>query len=61
MRQVFTSVQPLPQTDPALKHAREGQAGVVYSVPADATKVGVKWDSDGAVTVEDVAALRQLA
>lgn len=58
MRQVFTPVQPLP-ADPA--HPRAGQAGYVVSVPADKPEeVGVKWDTDGAVTVEAVAALRQL-
>lgn len=61
MRQVFTSVQPIVQSDPAKKHPREGQAGIVFSVPADPATVGVKWDSDGAVTVENVADLRQLA
>ncbi|HEX7890305.1 MAG TPA: hypothetical protein VF522_13170 [Ramlibacter sp.] len=56
MRQVYTSVQPIsPQ------HARAGQAGVVWSIPAnDPTTVGVKWDTDGAVTVENCADLRVL-
>lgn len=60
MRQVFTSVQPLnPQPDGS-HHAREGQAGTVWSVPAEPTLVGVKWDTDGAVTVEECANLRVL-
>jgi hypothetical protein len=58
MRQVFTSVQPRADLDP--KHPREGQAGSVHSVPADPEVVGVKWDTDGAVTVEKVSDLRQL-
>lgn len=60
MRQVFTSVQPIDPLRDGTQHPRAGQAGTVYSVPADPELVGVKWDTDGAVTVEKVADLRQL-
>lgn len=60
MRQVYTSVQPIHKDAPAT-HPRDGQAGVVWSVPADPDTVGVRWDTDGAVTVEKIADLRQLS
>lgn len=56
MRQVFNSVQPTSS-----EHPRAGQAGIVCHVPADRPdEVGVRWDTDGAVTAEKISDLRQL-
>lgn len=45
----------------APKHARTGQAGVVYNIdPKDDDTVGVKFDSDGKVEVVKVADLASL-
>ena len=60
MRQVQTPVQPkAPQPDNS-HHPREGQAGRVSGLPADASTVNVTWDTDGATTTESVANLNQL-